>query len=137
MPDQFVKFPRIESIDFFEKAVKGHSNVRGLQCISNSYYEIDRCDMPKIRVFVSNYYALGAADYYDIINEYTIDCLITISNWNSVTEEAYELGKRNRIGVFTMCEFLGALNNERPYTYIRPVDREDNNRNRAKFGRIS
>ena len=103
MPDQFVKFPRRESIVFFEKAMNTHNRVSGYKCLS-------------------------VADYYDIVSDYEVDCLVTISNWNRVTQDAYELGKSNGVGVFKMGEFLGALNYARPCTYIRPIDQEDNDR---------
>ena len=129
MPDSYVKYPRPESIRFFEQAMRNHNIVDNFRKLDESYYEITRHGMPKIRVFVSNYYALSLSDYYDIKDEYQdIDCLITISNWNRVTDEAYTQGKSNRVGVFTMREFLGAINIERPYIYIRPIDREDNDR---------
>ena len=133
MPDSYTKFPRPESIDFFEKAMRNHNKVKNIKKLSTSYYEIHRKDLSMIRVFVSNYYALSLSDYYDVLEDYgDIDCLITISNWNGVTTEAYNQGKRNRVGVFKMEEFLGALNYERPSTYTRPIDREDNDRFRFR-----
>lgn len=128
MPDQFIKFPRVESIQYFESAMYGHNKVLRCKKISDSYYEIQREDLPPIFVFVSNYYALSVSDYYEITSEYQIDCLVTISNWNRVTQDAYELGRRNGIGVFTMSEFMGALNCAKPSVYIRPLNREDNDR---------
>lgn len=129
MPDSFIKYPRPESIRFFEQAMRNHHIVEKITKLDDSYYEISRYGLSTIRVFVSNYYALSLSDYYDIKDEFQdIDCLITISNWNSVTEDAYVQGKWNRVGVFTMGEFMGAINLERPYRYIRPIDREDNDR---------
>jgi len=135
MPDQFIKFPRRESIQYFERAMRGHSKVINCTKISDSYYKLQREDMSPLLVFVSNYYALSAADYFEITEEYRVDCLITISNWNSVTQDAYEIGKANGIGVFTMNEFMGALNCAKPSTYIRPIDREDNDRSSFGSGR--
>jgi hypothetical protein len=105
-----------------------HNRVLSCIRISKGYYEIKRDELPPIHVFVSNYYALSISDYYEITGEYSIDCLITISNWNKVTQDAYELGQDNGIGVFTMEEFMGALNYAKPSTYVRPIDRENNNR---------
>ena len=136
MPDQFVKFPRRESVTFFERAMYGHSSVSECKCISDSYYEIYRYKLPMIRVFVANYYALSVSDYYDIFREYKIDCLVTISDWKKVTQDAYESGKNNGVGVFTMREFMGALNYERPCEYIRPIDRDDNDGILSGFGRF-
>lgn len=134
MPDSYIQFPRPESIRFFEQALRNHDKVKCVVKLSDSYYEIIRNELSSIRVFVSNYYALSIADYFDVKEDYSdIDCLITISRWNRVTQEAYIQGKCNHVGVFTMDEFLGAINFEKPYTYIRPIDREDNDRFRAVF----
>lgn len=137
MPDTFTKFPRAESIQYFENAMERHNKVIRCRRISASYYEIQREDSSIIFVFVSNYYALSVSDYYEITSEYQIDCLITISNWNRVTQEAYELGISNGVGVFTMSEFMGALHYARPSDYTRPIDKEDNDRVGIGFGRIS
>lgn len=58
MPDQFIKFPRVESIQYFESAMYGHNKVLRCKKISDSYYEIQREDLPPIFVFVSNYYRM-------------------------------------------------------------------------------
>ena len=39
MPDQFIKFPRVESIQYFESAMYGHNKVLRCKKISDSYYE--------------------------------------------------------------------------------------------------
>ena len=135
MPDQYIKFPREESILYFERAMNGHDKVLSWRKISDSYYEIHRKELPSIFVFVSNFYVLSISDYFEITSEYEVDCLITISNWNSVTQDAYDYGKKNSIGVFTMNEFMGALNCARPSAYVRPIDRENNDRPRLGYGR--
>lgn len=126
MPDQYIKFPRQESIRFFEKSLDGHNKVINWKKIRDCYYEIQREDLSHIKVFVSNYYVLSVSDYYEITSEYNTDCIITISNWNRVTQDAYEEGKKNGIGVFTMKEFMGALNCAKPCNYVRPIDRDNN-----------
>lgn len=98
MPDQFIKFPRVESIQYFESAMYGHNKVLRCKKISDSYYEIQREDLPPIFVFVSNYYALSVSDYYEITSEYQIDCLVTISNWNRGT--VYPSSLKNNTGDF-------------------------------------
>ena len=51
MPDSYTKFPRPESIDYFEKAMRNHNKVRDIKRISDSYYEIRRINLSSIRVF--------------------------------------------------------------------------------------
>lgn len=125
MPDtNFIKYPRLESINFFEKCMKNHEIVKGIEKIEKCYYLIIRYNKPIIRVFVSNFYAVSLDNYYEIKEEYAdLDCLITISVWNSVTDIAYKQGKKDHIGLFTLKEFMGAINYDKPYTYIRPIDK--------------
>ncbi|MFV0551531.1 MAG: hypothetical protein ACK5L6_06400 [Anaerorhabdus sp.] len=85
MPDSYTKFPRPESIDFFEKAMRNHNKVRNIKKLSTSYYEIHRRDLSTIRVFVSNYYALSLSDYYDVLEDYDdIDLIIVYKIANYV-----------------------------------------------------
>lgn len=133
MPDyEYIMYPRKESIRFFEQAMRNHTRVDNIIRISEAYYEIHRDCLSTIKVFVSNYYALSEADYYEVIDEYPdIDCLITISDWNEVTDEAYILGKRHCVGVFKISDFMRAINEERPYTYTKPINRNNNGRFRV------
>lgn len=127
MPDKrYIKFPRKESLLYFETAMNGHNRVTSCEKISEGYYKIIRDALPPILVFVSDFYALSTSDYYDVTRDYNIDCLITISEWNTVTPDAYRLGKMNGVGVFTMREFMGAMNCENPSAYVRPIDRKNN-----------
>jgi hypothetical protein len=38
MPDYFIKFPRPESIHFFEQAMRSHDKVESIKKLSDSYY---------------------------------------------------------------------------------------------------
>lgn len=128
----YSRYPRPESIQFFEKAMKNHDKVSGMEKIGEYYYRLSRFGMSPVEVVVTNYYTLGFGELLDILDEFpNADCVITISNWNGYTEQAYNEGKRKGIGVFKASEFIGALNYGRPCDYIRPRDREDN----ASFGK--
>lgn len=121
------RFPLPETILFFENHVSDHNRVNRLERISDYYYKIRRYGMPDVKVLVTNYYVLGQDELDDLLSEYPdADCIITMSGWNRYTSQAYNYGQRHCVGVFKFGEFLGALNNERPYQYTRPVDREDN-----------
>lgn len=127
MPVDYSRYPRPESVAFFEQSIRGHNRVSGMKKISEYYYEISRVGMSNVNVLVTNYYTLGYSELLDIISTYPdVDCVITISNWNGYTDQAYEEGKRRRIGVFIFQELFGALNCAEPYQYIRSVDRDDN-----------
>lgn len=123
----YSRYPRPESIAFFEKAMKQHDKVTYLRKISEYYYEVIRKNMPSVKVLVTNFYTVGLANVQEILSDYNdIDCIVTISNWNGYTQEAQDWGTSHHVGVFKMGEFMGALNVSEPYRYLRPKDREDN-----------
>ena len=77
MPDrQYIKFPRPESIRYFENAMNRHNRVLSCIRISKGYYEIKRDELPPIHVFVSNYYALSISDYYEITESIVLIVLL-------------------------------------------------------------
>lgn len=131
----YSRYPRPESMAYFEKAMHRHNSVQTVEKLEDYYYRIFRYDMAPVNAVITNYYSLGLGELLDILEEYpNANCVITISNWNGCTEQAYREGKRNRVGVFKMGEFMGAINCARPYTYIRPIDRENNDGYGRRFG---
>lgn len=123
----YSRYPRQESIAFFEKAMNQHDKVAYIRKISEYYYEVIRENMPSVNVLVTNFYTVGLANVQEILSDYNdIDCIVTISNWNGYTQEAQDWGTSHHVGVFKMDEFMGALNVSEPYRYLRPKDRENN-----------
>lgn len=54
---------------------------------------------------------LTANDIYEIIDNYPdINGVVVISNWDHYTNQAKKEARINQIGVFTLEEFLEALN---------------------------
>jgi hypothetical protein len=116
MPDsdpRYEKTPRPESIDYFITAVSGHSKVMKVETVSNILYRILRFDLPNIKVFLTNIYTVSLADVIEILgNNEGINTIITMSVWNSYTEEAKKYCISQNIGLFQFVEFMGALNFE-------------------------
>jgi len=113
-------YPRPESIDFFEKVISNHDSVISWNEINDYYYCIHRVNKSSVNVLVLNLYTVGLADYVEFIDQYpNADSIITISNWNGYTIQAKEESRKNGVGIFVMSEFLGALNWDEPYKYVR------------------
>lgn len=116
MPDsnpRYVKIPRPDSIIFFNKAIKKHEQVLSIKQISNIIYEITRVENDIINVYLTNVYIVSIADVQEIItnsNNYKINVIVTMSAWNSYTLEAKKFAKDQNIALFTLKEFMGALN---------------------------
>lgn len=112
--------PRTESYDFFENVLRSHDKVKRFIREGEQIYKVIKNNGDTIIVYLTNLYTVGVADYYDIVeNNNNITAIVTASNWNSYTREAKEEGKKNRVGVYVIKEFLGALNYDEPYNYVK------------------
>ena len=126
MPDGNPKYkdlPRLESISFFEKGTLAHKMVKSIKKIREQCYEIERKDKSNIKVYLTNLYIVGIADVHEIIQKFPeVNCIVTISAWNSYSNEAKEFCKSHKIGLFKYSEYYGALyyDHDRFYNYEPP-----------------
>lgn len=112
MPElgRYKKIPRKESIDIFKRYTLTKPNVYEIKEVYREKYIVLREGKSNIRVYLTNIYIVGEVDIYEILsNDSEIDCIVTMSNWNSYTSDAKRLCKQNKIGLFTFSEFLGAI----------------------------
>ena len=124
---KYEKVPRPESISFFEKSTQMHKCVSNISLIKPNFYEVIRSGKHSIFVQLNNLYIVGVADVHEIISTHSnINCIVTISNWNSYSNEAKDLCKKLEIGLFRYYEYYGALyfENERFYNYEPPKDKD-------------
>ena len=64
-----------------------------------------------MKTYIADVYVLTASDVNEIISKYSdIDCIVVISNWDHYTDLAKNNAKKYGVGVFTLNEFLVALN---------------------------
>lgn len=115
--------PRPESTDFFINGMNSHKVVYQVEKKDKQYYNLSRKDKSDLIVFLTNIYIVGIADVHEIISKYPdVNCIVTISRWNSYTEEAKSFCRDNKIGLFKYNEFYGALyyDNEKFYKYEPP-----------------
>lgn len=127
MPDQFQKTPREESIRVFENRTTTHNNVGELKKVKECIYEI-RQPSTKILTRVTNIYIIGIADVHELLDEEpNLNCIVTMSVWNSYTSEAKEFCISKGIGLFKFREYYGALNFEGTNfsNFILKEDRKD------------
>jgi hypothetical protein len=126
MPDgnpKYEKIPRRESITFFEKGTQTHKSVSVVNKIENCQYEIIRNNKNTIYLYLNNIYIVGVADVHEIISDFPeVNCILTISSWNSYSNEAKALCKSLKIGLFTYQEYYGALyyGDDKFYNYEPP-----------------
>lgn len=129
MPDQnpeFKRTPRPESIETLIKYLKSSGIVAEVERINNQLIRVTRIDKPTIIAFLTNIYIVGEADVVEILSEHSdIDCIITLSAWNSYTGGAKSVCKKRNVGLFVFKEFLGAVyyTGQKFLDYISPDDR--------------
>ena len=105
-----------EGINFFKKTVENHTEVRRVSVKDVSFYKaigtIYRyAPKPIVKTYIADVYVLTASDVNEIISKYSdIDCIVVISNWDHYTDLAKNNAKKYGVGVFTLNEFLVALN---------------------------
>lgn len=119
----YSRYPRPESIDFFERAISNHNAILHWIKLDEYLYRIFRHQMPTCDILVTNHYTIGLADYYELIGEHpSIHGIVTISNWNGYTHQAKVIARENHVGLFIMNELLGALHWNEPYKYFKTDD---------------
>jgi hypothetical protein len=105
--------PGRSNFEFFEKALRGHTKVASVRREGDQTYVIERHSHSPIKVFLTNSYVVGLAEYHEVRGEVSgLDAIVTISPYNSVSGDAWRAGQADGVGVFQFKEFYGALNYE-------------------------
>jgi hypothetical protein len=70
---------------------------------------IERKEKPALQVFLTNIYTVSTSDVFEILSDARVDAIVTMSAWNGYTNDAKEMCKQRKIGLFKFKEFLGAV----------------------------
>ena len=107
-----------EGISYFQRAVKSHDMVTEVYIDDICYYKAiatiqRKYGIEDLKAYIADVYILTASDVAEVMERYPdIDCIVVISNWNQYTDLAKENAKMLGVGVFTLKQFLAALNYE-------------------------
>jgi hypothetical protein len=105
--------PDTKSRTFFKEVLGEHARVGEVVEESPHIYTLKRRGMSSVRVFLTNVYTLGIADYLAISHAHQdIDAIVTLSGYNTYTPEAKESAVRDGLGLFKFKELMGALHKE-------------------------
>ncbi|WP_066074637.1 hypothetical protein [Neobacillus soli] len=129
MPEggRYEKIPRPESIQYFLDAIGRHNKVRKIEQVEEQLFKITKRNGRKVLVHLTNIYVVSEAEVIEIMSSHNhIDAIVTISTWNSYSVSGKEVAKANKIGLFLIDEFMGALNFEGNLfiNYLTPFQRE-------------
>lgn len=131
MPElgKYKKTPRPESIEYFIKVVSSREFVVKVERLNNQLFKVVRKEKSDITVFLTNIYIVSEADVYEITADHgNLNCIVTVSAWNSYTKDAKVLTKGMGIGLFQLKEFLGAIYYDREsFINYEPPKRDEEN----------
>ena len=104
-----------DAIKYFDKVMSGHEKVDSVLLIEEDFYkaifEIQLSDGRLLVTYIADVYVLTAADIREVVSEYDdLDCIVVVSNWDHYTSDAKNIAKAMGIGVFTLNEFMKAIN---------------------------
>lgn len=103
---------------FFEQRMQGHGRVHSYSGKGQGVYELTR-DSEVLRVFICDCYAFGVAEYMEAVGHLgRLDAVVINSNWCGYSDEVKLHCKAESVGVFTIAEFMGALNRPDYWNYL-------------------
>jgi len=128
MPAHNDKFPWMSyygHYKFFEDKMLLHNRVGDIQNTGDGLYEINLGVGKVIKVFICECYSFGLAEYYETIEKLgEIQAVIIDSIWCGYTSEAKRYCREHGVGLFSIGEFMAALNMENFWEYLTKEEKE-------------
>lgn len=88
------------------------------------YFKVYLKDSRILNVFICECYCFGVAEYEESLNNLKeIDAVVINSNWCGYSHDVKDYCRAQKVGVFTISEFLGAINIQNFWNYIPPNER--------------
>lgn len=112
MPElgKYEKLPRPESIKAIIDYSLRNTCVKNVEQTDSQIIEVKRKEKEDLIVYLTNIYIVSETDVQEILLSFPdIDCIVTVSAWNSYTEHAKIVSISKSVGLFKFKEFLGAL----------------------------
>lgn len=110
---------------FFEERMTSHSRTLNLAALEGGLYELERDYGDTLRVFICECYSYGIAEYFETSDNHdALNAIIINSNWCGYTDEAKLHCIEQQVGLFTIKEFMAALNKPDFWTYLSAEQKE-------------
>ena len=136
MPDRgyYEKRPRPESIEALTKYLHSNPVVGSTHQLDEHRFQAERREKPNLNVYLTNIYIVSEADVIEILAEAPeTNAIVTMSAWNSYSNDAKSYAKEHDVGLFKFSEFLGAVYyvGQKFLDYEPPSDEERARRSRS------
>jgi hypothetical protein len=110
---------------FFESRMKEHGNVATFTAKGSGIYELTRNTGNTIRIFICECYSFGVAEFLEVTDKIgVVDAIVINSMWCGYTHDAEKFCREQRVGLFKVGEFMGALGQADFWNYVTPAERE-------------
>jgi len=110
---------------FFEKMMERHDRIVSCVQEGDGIYKLDRTRGDSLRVFICECYAFGIAEYHESIDKLgDLNAVIINSLWCGYSHEAKRFCRDNGVGLFTIKEFMGAINREEYWLYLTEIEKK-------------
>lgn len=110
---------------FFELRMNQHSRVDNFISHGGGRYDIILESGTLVRVFICECYAYGVAEYTETIEKNgPLDAVVINSNWCGYTDDVKIRCRKESVGIFTIGEFMGALNHADFWNYLTDRQKE-------------
>ena len=110
---------------FFEHRMRTHSRVASLVPMDTGLYLLATDTGKSLVVFICDCYSYGVAEYIETISKIgNVDVVIINSVWCGYTDDVKLQCREERVGIFNIKDFMGALNRPDYWLYLNEYDRE-------------
>jgi hypothetical protein len=128
MPSRNENFPwtsHYGHYKYFEARMAAHDKVISTTPHGNGIYKLDLVHGDTLRIFICECYAFGVAEYMETDQEIgPIDAVIINSAWCGYTPDAKRHCRDMSVGLFTIGEFMRAINKKEYWTYLTDEEKE-------------
>lgn len=109
--------------NFFEQRMATHSAVAAIRPLDDGLYEISLKAGQSLKVFVCECYSFGQAEYAESVQKLgRLDAIVINSNWCGYTHELKMQCRSECVGLFSVGDFMGALNKREYWLYLNKHD---------------
>ena len=122
------------AILFFENMLSSHNAVASFTRSNDIQFQIRRKDgLSDVNAVLVDVYAFGEAHVYGLLHEFHgVTAIVNGGGWNLIALDRKTIANRTRVTVFSMGDFMGALNVDRLEEYTPRDEREARRRKRRK-----
>lgn len=105
--------------------MRGHNRVAGLKKTGDGVYDLSLVGGRVVRVFVCECYSFGEAEFIEVIGKIgPVDAVVISSNWCGYTLDAKRECRAQKVGIFTIGDFMAALNLPDAWGYLNEYEKE-------------